>query len=102
MPQALDQTWSAQLTRSVPAAARQLPSAVLGGKGGGPTATDPRDEKGLATLESVFEFELLLPQQVPHDWLGSRVFVRFEHVAEPLGQRMWRGLRRAFLSHFQV
>ena len=102
MPQSMGETWIAQLKRSVPAAAHQLPSAVLGTKGGGPTAVDPRDEKGLATLESVFEFELELPQQVPHEWLGSRVFVRFEHVAEPVGQRMLRGLRRAFLSHFQV
>jgi putative peptide zinc metalloprotease protein len=102
MPQALADTWAAKLARSVPAAARQLPSAVLGSKGGGPTATDPRDDKGLATLESVFEFELLLPREVPHEWLGSRVFVRFEHVAEPVGQRWLRGLRRAFLSHFQI
>ena len=102
MPQSLGDTWPAQLSRSVPAAARQLPSAVLGSRGGGPTVTDPRDDKGLATLESVFEFELLLPRQVPHEWLGSRVHVRFEHVAEPLGQRWWRGLRRAFLSHFQI
>ena len=102
MPQSLSQTWPAQLTRSVPAAARQLPSAVLGSKGGGPTAVDPRDDKGLATLESVFEFELELPVEVPHEWLGSRVHVRFEHAAEPVGQRMGRALRRAFLSHFQV
>ena len=102
LPQSLDETWTAQLVRSVPAAARQLPSAVLGSKGGGSIAVDPRDEKGLATLESVFEFELELPRQVPHEWLGSRVFVRFEHVAEPIGQRMLRSVRRAFLSYFQV
>lgn len=102
MPQSISDTWSAQLTRSVPAAARQLPSAVLGTKGGGPTAVDPRDEKGMATLESVFEFELELPAEVPHEWLGSRVHVRFEHVPEPVGQRMLRALRRAFLSHFQI
>jgi putative peptide zinc metalloprotease protein len=102
MPQAISDTWSAQLTRSVPAAARQLPSAVLGGKGGGPMTVDPRDEKGLATVESVFEFELELPVEVPHEWLGSRVYVRFEHEAEPVGQRMVRAVRRAFLSYFQV
>lgn len=102
MPQAIADIWPAQLRRSVPAATRQLPSAVLGGKGGGPTTVDPRDEKGLATVESVFEFELELPVQVPHEWLGSRVHVRFEHDAEPVGLRMLRALRRAFLSHFQV
>lgn len=102
MPQSMAQTWHAHLTRSVPAAAHQLPSAVLGTKGGGPTAVDPRDEKGLATLESVFEFELELPVEVPHEWLGSRLHVRFEHAAEPVGLRMVRAVRRAFLSHFRV
>jgi putative peptide zinc metalloprotease protein len=102
VPQSIGETWVARLSRSVPAAARQLPSAVLGSMGGGPTTVDPGDQKGLATLESVFEFELELPQQMPHEWLGSRVFVRFEHVAEPVGLRLARGLRRAFLSHFQV
>jgi putative peptide zinc metalloprotease protein len=102
LPQAPAQSWSAQLKRSVPSATRKLPSAVLGGKGGGESVVDPRDDKGLTTLESVFEFELELPAQVPHEWLGSRVHVRFEHAAEPVGQRLLRGLRRAFLSQFQV
>jgi putative peptide zinc metalloprotease protein len=102
MPQAIADTWTAQLTRSVPAAARQLPSAVLGSKGGGLTTVDPRDEKGLSTIESVFEFELALPTEVPHEWLGSRVHVRFEHEPEPVGQRLVRAVRRAFLSYFQV
>ena len=70
--------------------------------GGGAAIVDPRDERGLATLESVFEFELELPREVPHDYLGSHVHVRFEHSAEPVGWRLWRGMRRAFLSHFQV
>lgn len=102
MPQALWQTWPAQITRSVPAAAHQLPSAVLGSKGGGLTPVDPRDDKGLQALESVFEFELQLPHALPHEWLGSRVYVRFEHPAEPIGHRMMRGVRRAFLSHFEL
>jgi putative peptide zinc metalloprotease protein len=102
LPQALDRVWLADLRRSVPAAARQLPSAVLGSQGGGLVATDPRDEKGLATIESVFEFEIELPQAMPHEYLGSRVHVRFEHDSEPVGQRLLRGLRRAFLSHLHV
>ena len=96
------QRWPAELVRSAPAAVRQLPSPALGGKGGGATATDPRDDKGLATLESQFEFELRLPQAVPHEFLGSRVHVRFEHAPEPIGWRAWRALRRVFLSHFNT
>lgn len=102
LPQWPGRTWTAQLRRGVPAASRQLPSAVLGTHGGGPTVVDPRDSKGLATLESIFEFELELPQEVPHEFLGTRVHVRFEHVPEPVGLRGWRALRRAFLSTFHV
>jgi putative peptide zinc metalloprotease protein len=102
LSQGLDGPWPAQMKRAVPAAARELPSAALGAKGGGEALSDPRDDSGLATLESVFEFELELPHEVAHDYLGSRVYVRFEHSAEPVGHRLWRATRRAFLSHFQV
>jgi putative peptide zinc metalloprotease protein len=94
--------WPAELVRSTPAAVRALPSPVLGTQGGGAVVTDPRDDKGLATLESVFEFELRLPAQVPGAFLGSRVHVRFTHPAEPVGQRLWRATRRAFLSTFRL
>ena len=102
LPQALERIWPATMVRGVPAASRQLPSAVLGSHGGGQAVTDPQDEQGLRTLESVFEFELRLPADVPHEFLGSHVQVRFEHPAEPIGLRAWRALRRAFLSSFHV
>ena len=95
-------TWPARLVRSVPAAVRQLPSAVLGTHGGGSIAVDPRDTQGLGTVESVFEFELELPLQAPHEHIGARAHVRFEHAAEPIGWRWVRALRRAFLSQFHV
>lgn len=102
LPQAPGRVWRAELRRGVPAASRQLPSAVLGAHGGGAAVVDPRDTKGLTTLESVFEFELELPQEVPHEFLGTRVHVRLEHDAEPVGLRGWRALRRAFLSTLQL
>ena len=102
LPQALEQRLSAQLVRSTPAAAKSLPSPVLGQRGGGTVAIDPRDEQGLTTLESVFEFELQLPAGLPQHFLGSRVHVRFEHPPEPVGARLWRHLRRSFLSTFEV
>ena len=40
--------------------------------------------------------------RVPHDFLGSRVYVRFEHPPEPVGSALWRAVRRLFLSQFQV
>ena len=100
LPQDLGQPWAAHLIREVPRAGRELPSAALGSQGGGQLALDPRDDKGLTALQSVFEFELGLPVELATPYIGSRVHVRFEHPPEPLAQRLWRGLRRLFLSHF--
>ena len=92
----------ARLVRAVPKAGKELPSPALGQGGGGVIAMDPRDEKGKKTLESMFEFELQLPPQADARFIGSRVYVRFEHPPEPVGIRMWQALRRLFLSHFHV
>ena len=92
----------ARLVRAVPKAGKELPSPALGQAGGGTIAMDPRDEKGTKTLESMFEFELQLPAQADARFIGSRVYVRFEHPPEPVGIRMWQALRRLFLSHFHV
>jgi len=102
MAQRSAQRWDAKLLRLAPAAVHQLPSAALGARGGGDFATDPGDEKGLSTLDALFELELLLPMEVPHELLGSHVLVRFEHSPEPLGWRAARALRRLFLSRFSA
>lgn len=102
LPQDVSTVWSARLVRDVPKAGKELPSAALGQGGGGLIAMDPRDEKGQTALESMFEFELLLPKEVSAPFIGSRVHVRFEHPAEPLGIRLWQALRRLFLSQFHV
>lgn len=102
LPQDIPRTWSARLIREVPAAAKELPSPALGQGGGGHIPLDPRDEQGRKTLQSLFEFELELPDDAPVRFLGSRVYVRFEHPSEPVGLRLWRGVRRLFLSHFHV
>jgi putative peptide zinc metalloprotease protein len=102
MPQNLAATWPARLLRQVPAAGHELPSAALGQSGGGDIVLDPKDEQGTRTLQSLFEFELALEQATPARFLGSRVHVRFEHPATPLGVRAWRAMRRLFLSQFHV
>lgn len=102
LPQDMAAIHTARLVREVPKAGRELPSAALGQGGGGQIPMDPSDSGGTKTLESLFEFELELPSEVPAHYLGSRVFVRFAHPAEPIGIRLWQGLRRLFLSQFHV
>jgi putative peptide zinc metalloprotease protein len=100
LPQDMATTWTARLVREVPRAGRELPSAALGTQGGGQITLDPHDDKGLTALQSVFEFELALPDAMPARYIGSRVHVRFEHPPEPLGPRGLRAVRRLFLSRF--
>ena len=63
---------------------------------------DPRDKQGVSTLKQVFQLELTLPGEVRSEYLGSRVYVRFNHGFEPAGLQMVRALRRLLLRQFNV
>lgn len=102
LAQDLAQPIAATLVRSVPKAAKDLPSAALGQGGGGRHVVDPRDERQTTALDNLFEFEAALPPQLRVAHLGARAYVSLEHSPEPLGWRWWRALRRAFLSNLGV
>lgn len=91
----------AKVVRQVPGGGDQLPSKALSPEGGGTVPVDPRDPKGTKTIERVFQLELEMqaPQSTRY---GGRVYVRFDHVPEPLAQQWYRGLRRLFLTRFNV
>jgi putative peptide zinc metalloprotease protein len=90
----------ATISREVPSASHELPSAVLGRMGGGLLAVDPGDESGTRTLDQVFHIELSFDE--PVDRLGGRTYVRFEHGTEPLGFQWYRRVRQLFLRQFNV
>jgi putative peptide zinc metalloprotease protein len=92
----------ARIRREVPGASTQLPTAALGSAGGGPIAVDPRDKQGVTTLRQVFQLEITLPGEIRSEYLGSRVFVRFNHGFEPAGFQLYRALRRLLLRQFSV
>jgi putative peptide zinc metalloprotease protein len=92
----------ARIRRELPGASLQLPTAVLGTSGGGPIAVDPRDQKGVTALRQVFQLELTLPGEVRTEYLGSRVYVRFDHGYEPAGVQLYRAARRLLLRQFNV
>jgi putative peptide zinc metalloprotease protein len=93
---------AAQVRREVPGASPKLPTAALGSSGGGPIAVDPRDKQGVTTLRQVFQLELTLPVSLRSDYLGARVYVRFNHGFEPAGFQMYRAFRRLLLRQFNV
>lgn len=84
---------TARLVAQEPAASYDLPSAVLGDRGGGPLPTDPTDSHGLRTLEPFFIVDLALPDQ-PLERIGSRAWVRLEFPPQPLVQQWLRALRQ--------
>jgi putative peptide zinc metalloprotease protein len=92
----------ASIRREVPGASAQIPTAALGTAGGGPIVVDPRDEQGVTTLRQVFQLELSLPPEVRSEYLGSRVYVRFEHAEQPVGVQVYRAFRRLLLRQFNV
>jgi putative peptide zinc metalloprotease protein len=98
----VEQTYSARLIREVPGGHDELPSRALSLEGGGQHGTDPRDPNGLKSLQRLFQFDLELPPEVGPLQIGTRVYVRFHHRAEPLAEQWGRRLRQLFLSRFNV
>ncbi len=88
--------------REVPTATRQLPSEALATTGGGPFELDPSDDKHQRSLEVVFQLDVKLPDGVPAERVGERVYVRFAHDDRSIGWRLARDVRQMFLRRFDL
>jgi putative peptide zinc metalloprotease protein len=99
----LDEKLPARIIREVPGGRDDLPSRALGSLGGGNLPVDPRDSQGTKTLQRVFQVDIELPEKVNTAAVfGSRAYVRFEHVWEPIGQQIWRRARQLVLARLQA
>ena len=92
--------WPARLTGAVPAATRDLPSAVLGEAGGGPIPVAPAapGEPALQALQPVLLLDLTVPG-LPVQRVGTRAWVRLELGYAPLAQQLYRQASQVFLQH---
>jgi putative peptide zinc metalloprotease protein len=95
-------TWPSHIVRAVPGANPDLPSPALAAANGGPFAVDPRDPQGRRALGRVFQFDISLPTELRDVPFGTRVFVRFDHEAEPIGWQIARRVRQLFLAQFDA
>jgi putative peptide zinc metalloprotease protein len=95
-------SFAAQLLREQPGAVTRLPSPALSGANGGPVATDPTDPDSIKPLETVYELHVSVSSLPGDTRLGQRVFVRFQHPAQPWGYRIVRQVRQVFLRTFNV
>jgi putative peptide zinc metalloprotease protein len=102
MPDNISKTLRARLVREVPAATENLPSPALGSIGGGTITVDPRDDRGMKTIQRLFLFDIELPPGFSPANVGGRVYVRFDHGSEPLIGRWSRAVRNLFLRRFGV
>jgi putative peptide zinc metalloprotease protein len=99
---AISSTYPVSVLREIPSALNELPTAALSPNGGGHIPVDPNDKEGLKTLDRVFFVDLSLPAEAIPSAFGGRVYVRFDHIGEPLLGQMYRRLRQLFLSRFHV
>lgn len=99
---AISNTYPVSVLREIPSALNELPTAALSPNGGGHIPVDPNDGEGLKTLDRVFFVDLSLPADAIPGAFGGRVYVRFDHLSEPLFGQMYRRLRQLFLSRFHV
>lgn len=89
------------IVREVPTALHQLPSAVLGTRGGGPWAVDPADPRGLKTKDPVFLVDVAL-DHVAMPRVGDRVYVRFDHSKRPIASQLGLALHSLFLRRLDL
>ena len=92
----------ATVTRIVPSASDQLPSAALGSQGGGQLALDPSDKEGRKSVQRFFQVDVELPGGDRPMHVGARAYIRFHHGWEPIGFQWYRSARQLFLSHLNV
>jgi len=92
----------ARIQREVPAATDELPSMTLSLQGGGKIGVDPSKPGDARALEKLFVLDLELPPGRLENYLGGRIYVRFEHEPEPIANQWYREVRRVFLKKFNV
>jgi putative peptide zinc metalloprotease protein len=98
----ISEDYTVRILRETPSGLNELPSAALSQNGGGKIPVDPNDSKGLKTLDRIFFVDLSLPATAMPSTFGGRVYVRFDHIGEPLLKQLFRRVRQLFLSRFHV
>ena len=91
-------TYAGRWDGVVPETGSVLPAAALGVQAGGRIETDPADADGLRTLRPVAVVDVQVPD-LSVERLGARLWVRFDHGAQPLGARLLRRLQQLTLRH---
>lgn len=92
---------NAAISQQVPAGTFELPSPVLGAKGGGRISLDASKPEGTKTTQMIFLVDVTAANIVQNGQFGERAYVRFYHPAQPLGIQWYRALQQLFIRNFQ-
>ena len=93
-----EQILKARYLRETPLLTDRLPSRFLGSSAGGDIPVDVRDERGLKTINRVYQLEVALPDEAGGAHFGQRLHVLFVHSDQALGMRLLRQLQRIWLT----
>ena len=92
------ETFTGEFLRELPQGTDRLPNRMLGSSSGGQMAVDARDASGTQLLSNIFLVEIALPLGMPGNYLGQRIYVRFVHRDESLGNRLLRKFNQFLLQ----
>ena len=92
------ETFIAEFLRELPQGTDRLPNRKLGSGAGGQVAVDTRDATGRQSMSNIFLVEIALPQEISGSYLGQRIYVRFVHQSESLGNRLLRRANQLMLQ----
>lgn len=100
----IDIELNARLSRVVPRASQDLPSAALSFEGGGDIAINPgqQEDGNVSAFDRWFKLDIEIDRKEDEIGLGERVYARFMHGEEALGLQIYRSVRLTFLSRFNV
>ncbi|MCP4389844.1 MAG: hypothetical protein GY802_16235 [Gammaproteobacteria bacterium] len=90
------ETLNAAFLRELPQGTDRLPNRMLGSAG--QVVLDTRDASGIQLLSNIFLVEIALPLRMSGNYLGQRIYVRFVHQSESLGNRLLRRLDQVMLQ----
>lgn len=89
--------------RVIPGEQRQLPSAALGWRAGGPVPTSAKDGEGRQAAEPFFEVNGTVSDASGATLMHGRAgWIRFDLPSEPLLPRWIRSLRQLLQTRYQV
>jgi putative peptide zinc metalloprotease protein len=95
------QVIEANISQEVPAGTFELPSPVLGAKGGGRITLDASKSEGTKTAQMIFLVDLTAKSLIQENQFGERAYVRFYHPSEPIATQWYRKLQQIFIRNFQ-